>query len=348
MYNIFKTVAFCLDAEKAHHLSIKSLSLFPELAFNLVSHQKIETDMSLTLNCGLKWDYPIGLAAGLDKNAECINFFGRLNFGALEVGTVTPLMQEGNPRPRLFRLKEEKSLLNRMGFNNEGMDLVYENINLSNSNGKILGINLGKNKVTSEQDAPLDYQKLYSKLAPLADYLVINVSLPNTPGLRDLQKVDSLKLIFDALITEREKVSKPLFLKISPDMSFDDIAPIVELAKEYNLAGIVATNTTIRPDLGVGGISGKLIKEKATTFRSHLLDTAGADSGLDIIGVGGVDSAEDLIEFWSKGGKVMQLYTSFIYHGPDILNNRYNEICSDMKTKKIESLEKYIKSLRKT
>lgn len=347
MYNIFKTVAFRLDAEKAHHVSIKTLSLFPEIAFNLVSHKKIETDMSLTLNCGLKWDYPIGLAAGLDKNAECINFFGRLNFGAIEVGTVTPLMQEGNPRPRLFRLKKEKSLLNRMGFNNEGMNCVYENINTSNKNGKILGINLGKNKITSEQDAPLDYKKLYKKLAPLADYLVINVSSPNTPGLRDLQKVDSLKLIFDALITEREVISKPLFLKISPDMSFDDILPIVELANEYNLAGIVATNTTIKPEIGVGGISGKLIKEKATAFRSHLLDVAGADTRLDIIGVGGVDSAEDLIEFWTKGGKVMQLYTSFIYHGPDILNNIYTDICNDMKAKKIDSLEKYIRTLKK-
>ncbi len=346
MYNLFKTLAFRLDAETAHHLSIRSLSLFPELALNLVSHKQIDTDLSLTLNCGLKWDYPIGLAAGLDKNAECIDFFSRLNFGAIEVGTVTPIMQEGNEKPRLFRLKKEKSLLNRMGFNNAGMESVFDNISAANKSGKVLGINLGKNKVTSELEAPLDYQKLYQKLAPLADYLVINVSSPNTPGLRDLQKVDSLKLIFDALISEREKVSKPLFLKISPDMSFDDIAPIVTLANEYKLAGIVATNTTVRPDLGIGGISGKLIKEKSSSFRSHLLDVAGKDSSLDIIGVGGVDSAEDLVEFWSKGGKVMQLYTSFIYHGPDILNNIYADVCSDMKNKKCKTLEEYLTLLR--
>jgi dihydroorotate dehydrogenase len=345
MYNLFKAIAFRLDAETAHHLSIKTLSRFPDMALGLVPHKKFDIDMSVKLNCGLTWDYPIGLAAGLDKNAECINYFSQLNFGAVEVGTVTPLMQEGNPKPRLFRLKEEKSLLNRMGFNNAGMETVFQNVNSANKHNSVLGINLGKNKITTELDAPLDYQKLYQKLAPLADYLVINVSSPNTPGLRDLQKVDSLKLIFDALVKQREQVSKPLFLKISPDMSFDDISPIVELCREYNLAGIVATNTTVRPDIGVGGISGKLIKEKSSSFRSHLLDVAGKDSTLDIIGVGGVDSAKDLYEFWKKGGKAMQLYTSFIYNGPNILSNIYADVYNEIKNKNLNSLEEYIVSL---
>jgi len=325
IYPLFKKIAFTLDAEKAHHLSIQTLAKFPGLSARCVENYSYKKNLSQTLKCGLTFPYPIALAAGLDKNAECINFFNKLAFGAIEVGTVTPLAQKGNDKPRLFRLKSDESLLNRMGFNNDGMETVYQNIVNSNKSSAPLGVNLGKNKITSEENAPQDYRVLYKKFAPVADYLVVNVSSPNTPGLRDLQKVDSLKKIFDALKEERINCHKPLFIKISPDMDLDDARDIVDLALEYKLAGIIATNTTIRPDIGLGGVSGRLIKDKAQIMRNYVLGLT-KNTNLDVIGVGGVDSFEDLKDFWNHGGQVMQIYTSFIYQGPSVLNNIYSMI----------------------
>lgn len=319
-YQLFKNVAFGLDAEKAHNLSIKFLSMFPNMASEIFGKDNLEKDL-LSCQVGpMKWSFPVGLAAGLDKNAEAIDFFAQTLFGAVEVGTVTPLAQEGNPKPRMFRLKDELSLLNRMGFNNHGMDEAYQNIVASNRNSKILGVNLGKNKVTAEADAPSDYSKLFNKFARIADYLVVNVSSPNTPGLRDLQNIESLKLIFEELKKCDQFGEVPLFLKISPDLSVDDLDGIVQVGSDYNLTGIIATNTTIMPEKGQGGISGVLLKEKSKMMRSELLKRS-RGSDLSIIGVGGIDCFQDAWDFLVEGGDATQIYTSFIYQGPEILKN---------------------------
>jgi dihydroorotate dehydrogenase len=337
-----------LDAEFAHNQSISLLSKFPETiggAFSIKEDPTFNT--SLTLNDGNRWSFPVGLAAGLDKNAEAIDFFTKIPFGCVEVGTVTPKPQQGNPKPRMFRLKEEESLLNRMGFNNQGADKVFSHIQGSKRHGKVLGVNLGKNKVTSQEMAPRDYKVLFEKFSGIADYLVVNVSSPNTPGLRDLQNIESLRLIFEELVTLRVSQKVPLYLKISPDLSFDDLPGIIALAREFNLSGIIATNTTIRKDIGVGGISGKLLHNKARDMRAKLLELVEKGESLEIIGVGGISHFDDLKEFWSLGGKVCQIYTSFIYHGPQILHHFSSELKKEMQKEKLSDLSEYLELLRK-
>ncbi len=263
----------------------------------------------------------MGLAAGLDKNAAAIDFFSRLPFGAIEVGTVTPKAQEGNPKPRLFRLVEQESLLNRMGFNNHGMNAVLDNITSLEpaSRPGCLGVNLGKNKITPADKAAIDYQVLYKKFCDVADYMVINVSSPNTPGLRDLQEESALAEIFDALADVRQFKNVPLFLKVAPDLPDQGLDACVSIAKKYKLAGLIATNTTIIPDIGVGGVSGQLLKQKSKRVRSYLLDRLRETPRIELIGVGGVASFDDVWEFWREGGRAMQVYTGFIYKGPGLL-----------------------------
>lgn len=311
-------MAFKFDAEMAHHLGMGFLQQFPGPAASVWNQNQFYDQYRLKLNCGLEWSFPVGLAAGLDKDAMAIDFFSQLYFGAIEVGTVTPKSQDGNPKPRLFRLKNDESLLNRMGFNNGGMEMMKKNILSSQLHGKVLGVNLGKNKITSAENAKDDYRILYREFASLSNYLVINVSSPNTPGLRDLQSKESLAEILDELKEERKNHSVPLFIKVSPDMAKEGYEDIVELALEYQLAGIIATNTTIMPDRGQGGVSGKLLTERSRNCRKLLLDMT-RNTDLDIIGVGGISCFDDLREFWSHGGKVVQVYTSFIYQGPPLL-----------------------------
>jgi len=318
VYNLFKKCAFCLDPEVAHEKSMSFLAHFPLLAAELFSTRPAKFDHSVEI-ANLTWKFPIGLAAGLDKNGVAIDFFSRLNFGAIEIGTVTPLPQAGNERPRMFRLKSSESLRNMMGFNNLGAEKIYENVKQCKKNGKILGVNLGKNKSTSQENAWEDYLMLYQKFAPISDYLVINVSSPNTPGLRHLQGKESLKVILESLKTVRAKKPTPLFVKISPDLSFTDIPEIIELASDYKLAGLIATNTTIMSEIGAGGVSGKLLLERASAMRKFILEHKSAFPELELIGVGGISSFEDLWDFWQGGGKVAQIYTSFIYRGPEIL-----------------------------
>ncbi len=343
IYNLFKRVAFQLDPEVAHNQSMALLSRFPEsLATFLGAHERLleesqDLDFSYTLKDGNDWTFPVGLAAGLDKNAEAIDFFTSIPFGAVEVGTVTPLPQEGNPKPRMFRLKEEESLLNRMGFNNEGMEKIFKNLEKSDRHGKVVGVNLGKNKVTAAENAPEDYRKLFEKFAPVSSYLVVNVSSPNTPGLRDLQNINSLKTIFDALTDLRKNFNTPLYLKISPDLALDDVPAIVELAADYKLAGLIATNTTIRKDLGVGGISGRLLKEKGRLMRRRVLEVMDKAAPQEFIGVGGISEFSDLVDFWRDGGKVAQIYTAFIYQGPDLLLDWRKRLASLMKERGIQS-----------
>lgn len=351
IYNLFKSVAFQMDPESAHNQSMALLSKFPGSisTFLGVNEKQFDKnyDLSVTLNDGNNWSFPVGLAAGLDKNAEAISFFSQILFGAVEVGTVTPMPQAGNPKPRMFRLVEDESLLNRMGFNNDGADRVLKNILSSDRHGKVLGVNLGKNKATPAEKAHEDYQFLYSAFAPQANYLVINVSSPNTPGLRDLQNIDSLKVIFDALKEEREKVRVPLYLKVSPDLSHDDLPAIVKLASDYKLSGIIATNTTINKEIGEGGVSGKLALEKSRSCRNRLLEIMKDDGSLDLIGVGGISEYKDLVDFWKNGGKVCQIYTSFIYNGPGVLVGMKKELEKTLKKNQLGSLQELLSNIGK-
>ncbi len=292
------------------------------------------------------WASPIGLAAGLDKNATAIDFFSKLSFGAVEVGTVTLRPQSGNTYPRLMRIISKRSLRNRMGFNNQGSHLIFKNIIKANRYHKLLGVNIGKNKDSTEEEAFVEYQMLYQKFATIADYLVINISSPNTPGLRLLQSKKTLQNLLMSLDEVRIKTPKDLFIKISPDLSSKDLEEIIEVAIEKKITGIIATNTTIMPEYGTGGISGGLLKALAKSIQKRCLEIA--HGHLEVIGVGGVDSFDDLWEFWSEGGRVMQIYSSFIYQGPKILIN-INEQIKKLKIKyQLNNTEELISFARST
>ena len=301
-YPFFRACAFKLDPEQAHHLAISSLKRIGPYLPNRHS----QFDFSIKA-FGLHFKNPLGLAAGLDKNAEAIDFFTHIPFGFVEVGTVTPLAQAGNELPRLFRYPEEESLRNRMGFNNVGSTQVLKNIQSSNRREKILGVNLGKNKLTPNE------------FAPVSDYLVINISSPNTPGLRDLLSESGLRNILETIKIEREKIKKPLLVKISPDMTEEQLLAVIDLVKEFTLEGIIATNTTIMKERGEGGMSGKILYLKAKKVREFLLRELKETPEIELIGVGGFSSFSDLKEFWQAGGKLAQIYSSFIFQGPELL-----------------------------
>ena len=345
IYSTFKKLAFSIDPEIIHENSLYLLSRAP-LISEFFEKGSLGNQYKVSLN-GPSWTFPVGLAAGLDKNAQAFDFFSRLDFGAIEVGTVTPKAQDGNPRPRLFRYVEEESLRNKMGFNNLGADQVYSNIFGRPRNGKVLGVNLGKNKTTDLSKAWEDYVFLYKKFSTLADYLVINVSSPNTPGLRGLQESDALKEILESLECHRKSSPCPLYLKISPDIDPTHVSPIVELAKMFKLTGIIATNTTIRPDLGDGGVSGKLCLEKSKKVREWLLKETKECPDLDIIGVGGISSFEDLRDFWKAGGRAVQIYTSFIFQGPSILFEIKLEIDRVLKHNNLKSVDELLNNVEK-
>ncbi|MBT3237019.1 MAG: quinone-dependent dihydroorotate dehydrogenase [Bdellovibrionales bacterium] len=328
LYKTFKKLAFTFDPEGAHDLTIKLMQLAPPLA-ELYGGQRGDLSggrYTLKTRHNNSWSFPIGLAAGLDKNGEAIDFLTRLGFGAIEVGTVTPKPQSGNPRPRLHRYIADESLRNSMGFNNHGMEFLARNIAHTSRNSKVLGVNLGKNKVTSNDQAALDYQKLYQKFCRGADYLVINISSPNTEGLRSLQEVDNFKIILDALERGRREYFCPLWVKIAPDLEPQEISALLEVIKEYKLAGVIATNTTVLSERGEGGVSGRLLAAKAQRVRTQILDELRETPRIELIGVGGVSSFEQVWEFWKHGGRLMQIYSSFIFQGPAILNSFRRQI----------------------
>jgi len=276
---------------------------------------------------GLTFKNPIGLAAGFDKNAEYIELMDLLGFGFVEIGTVTPVAQDGNPQPRLFRLPKDEALINRMGFNNQGVDAAVDRLKKIKDKSIIIGGNIGKNKVTPNENAVDDYVICFEKLFPYVDYFVINVSSPNTPGLRSLQDPEALTIIFEALqkLNNAQPAQKPLFVKIAPDMELSAVGEIAELALKHKLSGIIATNTTIsRADLrtsdakiksiGNGGLSGQPVKERATEVIAHIKQVAG--DKLAIIGVGGIQTGADAAEKMKAGADLVQVYTGFIYAGP--------------------------------
>ena len=275
---------------------------------------------------GLEFNGPFGMAAGFDKNAEMIKELGQLGFSHVEIGTVTRHPQAGNPKPRLFRLKKDLSLINRMGFNNEGADAVARRLEKLRSGGAtlpIIGVNIGKSKITELEDAVSDYEYSAEKLAPFADYIAVNVSSPNTPGLRSLQAIDQLEPILNAVIAKA--AGKPVLVKIAPDLADEDVVAVAALATKLRLAGVIATNTTVsraglRTDsqrvsaMGAGGLSGPVLKNRSIEVLKLL--RANLPNEIAIVSVGGVFTPTDVLQRLELGAALVQGYTGFVYEGP--------------------------------
>lgn len=345
MYKIVRFFLFGLDAENAHHLTLNLLKRYIKMPFAKFALKKIAQveDKKLERTVfGLTFKNPVGLAAGLDKNAECIDAFAAMGFGFVEIGTVTPLAQPGNDKPRLFRIIPDEAIINRMGFNNEGAEKVKQNILASDlykiKDRKVLiGGNIGKNKVTPNEEAVLDYIKCYRTLYDVVDYFVVNISSPNTPNLRDLQEREPLEKLLTALQDEnkQQKQPKPILLKIAPDLSHTQLDEIIEVVKNTALAGIIATNTTISRDglsldfdeinkIGNGGLSGKPLTKKSTEIIRYLSEKT--NGTIPIIAVGGIMTAEDALEKLNAGASLVQLYTGFIYKGIDLIKSINKQI----------------------
>lgn len=285
---------------------------------------------------GLNFSNPVGMAAGFDKNAEWINILPLLGFGFMEVGTVTPLPQEGNPQPRLFRLTKDVALLNRMGFNNKGMEVVKKNLEKRKFSSFIVGVNIGKNKITPNEKAYEDYCKCLEYLYEVGDYFVMNISSPNTPGLRDLQQKDSLKSFIEPVQNLNKKLgNKALLLKISSDLSEESLMDILEVIQFYQIDGIVATNTTIQkehlmsyqPKMGDGGVSGLPVQQ----LSNELIKKIREHSKIPIIGVGGILNPEDALTKFHLGADLIQVYTGYIYYGPSLPQNICKQFLSKRK-----------------
>lgn len=315
-----------MDAEFAHHIGMLAIRILGATRISEVLKVKTRNKISVS-TMGLHFDSPFGLAAGFDKNAIAIKALGDLGFSHVEVGTVTAIAQAGNEKPRLFRLLADRALINRMGFNNQGAAAVAKNIARTRAkygdNLPIIGINIGKSRVVEVENAVSDYQASAKILAPLADYIAVNVSSPNTPGLRSLQSVEALEPILRAV--QAEALDKPVLVKIAPDLVDEDIVAVAKLAKKLKLAGVIATNTTIsRTGLksdsklvesqGAGGLSGAPLKQRSrevlVLLRKNLPDE------MTLISVGGVETAAEVKERISLGANLVQGYSGFIYEGP--------------------------------
>jgi dihydroorotate dehydrogenase len=328
--SLIRPLLFTMDPEKAHHFTfslIKNSFKIPGVK-SLVKLVVGNTNKPVVC-MGLEFPNPIGLAAGFDKDAVLFEELGAFGFGFIEVGTLTPKAQDGNPKPRMFRLPADKGLINRMGFNNQGVDAAT--LRLKNRKSKlIIGGNIGKNKVTANEDANSDYRYCFEALFPVVAYFVVNVSSPNTPGLRALQDKEPLtKLLTEVMALNQAKANpKPVLLKIAPDLTDEQIAEIVEIVKSVKLDGVIATNTTISRD-GLttpalitseqGGLSGKPVTDRSTAVIKKLRDLAGPE--MVIIGVGGIFNAHDAREKLDAGANLLQVYTGFIYEGPFIVKN---------------------------
>ena len=324
MYKIVKPFIFLSDPEKAHDFVIKFLQLpaVAELLKIICQPSKYNINTNLF---GLNFTNPIGLAAGFDKNGEIINSLSSLGFGFIEIGTITLTAQQGNPKPRIFRLQQDQAIINRMGFNNKGVEEIKKNIKQSKKK-TILGINIGKNRNTPNHKAVEDYLQIFKQTYNLGDYFVINVSSPNTPALRDLQAKKSLNNILSIIQNFNQSLTKPkpLLVKISPDLSFKEIDDILDVSLANKLSGIIATNTTINKDfcfrtkskfiIESGGLSGKPLKNISTEIIKYI--SKQTNNTLPIIGVGGIMSAYDALEKFEAGASLIQIYTGLIYNGP--------------------------------
>ena len=340
MYQLIKPILFLFSPEKAHQLTMRAFQLALKIPFmSLIFKQlyQLEDKRLEKKVLGLTFPNSVGLAAGFDKDGKYYQSMAHLGFGFIEIGTVTPKGQEGNPAPRLFRLPQDEALINRMGFNNEGADVLAQRLaTQTKSKNCILGINIGKNKNTPNENADSDYIYCFETLFPYADYFVVNVSSPNTPDLRALQDKAPLTQLLSALqkINYQKTTVKPILLKIAPDLNESQLLDIVEIIKETKLAGVIATNTTIsRTDLktspetisniGMGGLSGKPIKERSSEvirfLRKHL------DNQVVIMGAGGIQTGADAKEKLEAGADLVQVYSGLVYEGPAMIK-RINQM----------------------
>lgn len=294
-----------------------------------------ESPEALSLKVGGEiWKNPFGLAAGLDKNAEALPFFAAQGFGALECGTITLKPQLGNPRPRLFRYPEEASLRNAMGFPNQGLLHIAPRLEAFEAH-TVLGANIGKNKDSTPEESIDELSVMMATLEDDVNYFVVNVSSPNTPGLRALQETSYLTELFTEL---KNTSSKDLYLKIAPDLEETKIRELVKLVSDMKLTGIIATNTTIMPERGAGGVSGALLTEKARRVRQLILQQ---QAPVELIGVGGFSHFEDVKNFWRDGGKALQIYTAYVYQGPDLLKTLHRETLALLQKHQLKNLESF-------
>jgi len=332
---IIRPILFLLDPEKVHYLSFSSIKFFSKIGLSgLIKSMFTVEDKQLERELfGLKFKNPIGLAAGFDKNAVLYNELSDFGFGFVEIGTLTPKPQDGNPKKRLFRLKADKAIINRMGFNNNGVFEAVEN--LKKNHKVLIGGNIGKNKVTPNNEAIKDYLICFDALFDHVDYFVVNVSSPNTPGLRELQDKEPLTALLNELQLENAKqsgrkntVRKPILLKIAPDLTDSQLLDIVDIVIDTTIDGVIATNTTIsRENLKshaliteeAGGLSGAPLKDRSTEVIRFLAEKS--NKAFPIIGVGGIHSAEDAIEKLEAGADLIQLWTGFVYEGPALVKS---------------------------
>jgi dihydroorotate dehydrogenase len=341
MYRLIKPIFFQFDPEKVHYFVVKRLKWFHD-HFPLgqtilrgsfdVNIKGLEREVF-----GIKFKNPVGLAAGFDKNGEYIEALSDLGFGFIEVGTVTPLPQPGNDKPRMFRLQDDDAIINRMGFNNKGVDTLAERLRLLKSKNTdiVVGGNIGKNKNTPNEDALSDYIKCFDRLFDVVDYFVVNVSSPNTPGLRALQEKEPLMQLLNTLQQRNSKnnISRPILLKIAPDLTNEQLDDIVEIVMTTGIAGVIATNTTIdRSTLQspeplrseMGGLSGKPLTNRSVEVVRYL--STKSNDAFPIIGVGGIHSPKDAQAMLDAGASLVQLYTGFIYEGPGLIKR----ICKEL------------------
>ena len=335
MYKLFiRPILFLFHPEFIHNFIIAILKIAGRIPFVAsLTRFLVNTKVKPVELWGLKFKHPVGLAAGLDKDAEAFEMFGALGFSFVEIGTLTPKAQPGNPKPRVFRLPKDKALINRMGFNNSGILNAISHLKKRNKKtGLIIGGNIGKNKVTPNEKALDDYLYGLRHIHAYVDYITINISSPNTPNLRELQNKEELEKLIKGLSDEKKKlqINKPLLLKIAPDLSFSQIDEILDIILKYKIDGIIATNTTIGREvenyeesfvssLGNGGLSGKPLSKKSTEIIKYISNKT--DKKLPIIGVGGIMNKEDAIEKLKAGASLVQLYTGFIYEGPALIKN---------------------------
>lgn len=327
MYKFFiRPILFLYDPEKVHSFTFSLIKFLNIIGFGTIfrwiyrtKDPKLERELF-----GIKFPNPVGLAAGFDKEAKLFKELSNFGFGFIEIGTITPKGQEGNPKKRLFRLKKDNAIINRMGFNNEGVENAVKR--LRTKKNIIIGGNIGKNKLTPNQDAINDYLICFEKLFDHVDYFVVNVSSPNTPNLRELQDKEPLKRLLQRLMDNNDKKDepKPILLKIAPDLSNDQLLDIIEIVRDTKIDGVIATNTTITREgllseykKETGGLSGKPLRQRSTEVIQFLSDNS--KDSFPIIGVGGIHSPEDALEKLKAGASLIQLYTGFIYEGPVLI-----------------------------
>ena len=337
MYKIIRAILFLFDPEKVHYFTAKLIRItlsIPGMKWIWGKMYDVKDKQLEREVFGITFKNPVGLAAGFDKNASMFNDLAHCGFGFIEIGTVTPKGQPGNDKPRLFRVKDDSGIINRMGFNNDGVENAIVNLKKRKTD-IVIGGNIGKNKITPNKNATDDYVSSFNALFPYVDYFVVNVSSPNTPNLRELQEKEPLKQLLSALQdlnTQKEK-RKPILLKIAPDLTNEQLDDIIEIAEEVKLDGVIASNTTISREglktpaseiekIGAGGLSGKPVKNRSTEVIRYLVQKS--NGKLTIIGVGGIHSAEDAIEKIDAGASLVQIYTGFIYEGP-LLIKRINK-----------------------